>query len=117
MENEINRIKLDSINETSLEGIRDFFKTQLDEIVLPYIYKNKLMLIDKDNPIYKEYIGINVDLDSLILINNSELSSQEKKEKINNLLNELYNRMKKLVIEVSKNEKKSNDGNQLHKFK
>ena len=54
MENKDNNIKLNNISESELEGVKQFIKTQLDEMVLPYIYEKKLMLLDNNNKIHIE---------------------------------------------------------------
>ncbi len=115
MENNDNDIKLNTISEAQLDGIRDSLKTQLDEMVLPYIYKNKLMILNENDKIYQEYLKINTDADKLLEIYVSDsLSEEEKKQKINNSLIDLYKRSKNLIINVSSEEKKtsSDDYNQ-----
>ena len=109
MENKDNNIKLNNISESELEGVKQFIKTQLDEMVLPYIYENKLMLVDRENKVYQEYLGINVDIERMFKISADEsMSQEEKKEQINNLLMELYTRTKKLIISVPSGQNKKN---------
>jgi len=109
MENKDNSIKLDNISVNELEGVKQFIKTQLDEMVLPYIYENKLMLVDRENKVYQEYLGINVDIEKMFKIYaNESISQEEKKEQINNLLMDLYTRTKNLIISVSTGQNKKN---------
>lgn len=103
METKNDSIKLNSMSEAELEGVREFIKVQLDEMVLPYIYENKLMLLDKNNKIYQDYLKLNVDVDKLLEIYNEEsLSEEQKRSKINDLLVNLYTETKELVVSVSK---------------
>lgn len=117
MENKDNNIKLNNISESELEGVKQFIKTQLDEMVLPYIYEKKLMLLDNNNKIYKEYLGINADTNKLLKIfNDISLNSEQKKNQINELIINLYSRTKDLIINVSNDENKINP-EEYNKFK
>lgn len=108
MENKDNNIKLNNISESELEGVKQFIKTQLDEMVLPYIYEKKLMILDKNNKIYQEYLCINADTAKLFKIfNDISLTAEQKKNQINELLINLYSRTKDLIINVSNSENKS----------
>ena len=107
-----NKIIINTISENELNGIKDFIKVQLDEQVLPYIYEKKLILLDRANPIYQEYLDINSNIDILFKIYNEvSLNNEQKKEKINGVLKDLYSRTKNLIIEVyskeQDNEKKT----------
>ena len=109
MENKDNDIRLNNISESELEGVKQFIKTQLDEMVLPYIYEKKLMLLDKNNKVYQEYLGINADTDKLLKIfNDVSLTSEQKKNQINKSLINLYSRTKDLIINVSNDQNKIN---------
>ena len=109
MENKDNNIKLNNISESELEGVKQFIKTQLDEMVLPYIYEKKIMFLDKNNKVYQEYLNINTDLDKLLKIfTDSSLTSEQKKNQINESLMDLYSRTKSLIINVSNEQNKIN---------
>lgn len=105
MENE--DIKFNEFSENEIEGSKNFLKVQLDEMVLPYIYENKLMLFDRNNDVYQEYIKISADSEKLSKIYADEtLNPQEKNNQLNELLKELYTRTKKLIISVSTSDNK-----------
>ena len=111
METKKEEIIFQNITEASIEGIKQFFITQLDEIVLPYIYKNKLMFLDQPNSIYQEYLSISADTNNLsIIFSNTELDQDNKNKVINDTLVALYTRLKNLIIRID-SEKKSNDFN------
>lgn len=111
METKKNEITLENITEVSIEGVKEFFITQLDEFVLPYIYKNKLMFLDNPDSIYQEYLSISVDINNLsIIFSNTELDKDNKNKLINDTLVALYNRLKKLIIRID-NEKNINEFN------
>lgn len=109
MENKDNNIKLNNISENELEGVKQFIKNQLDEMVLSYIYEKKLMFPNKNNKVYQEYLSINADTDKLLKIfTDVSLTLEQKKEQINELSIELYNRTKNLIISVSNEQNKIN---------
>lgn len=117
MEIRDNKIKLNNISENELEGAKHFLKMQLDEMVLPYIYEKKLMQVNKRNRIYQEYLEINVDIEKMFKIyDNTSINKEEKKEQINELLMELYQRTKNLIINVSQ-EKNKESAEETNQFK
>lgn len=116
MENKEEIIKLKNITEAGLDGVKSFIITQLDEMVLPFIYKNDLMFSDDNNSIYQEYLKINSDINNLYIIYSDEsISLVDKKAQVNNLIVELYRRTKDLIVKVSLEEKRKNcnDSTQL----
>lgn len=116
MENKDNDIKLENITEAGLDGVKKFIIAQLDELVLPYIYKNDLMFSNDKNSIYQEYLNINSSLNNLFIVYSDEsIDLSNKKIIVNDMIVELYTRTKNLIIKVSLGEKKTNnnDDNQL----
>ena len=96
-----------NVTEPEIEGIRMAIISLLDENVLTYIYKKKLMFNDQHN-IYHEYLRINADTNMLFAIyNDDSLSESERNTQIIDVAHELYDRLKKLVITV--NESAEND--------
>lgn len=111
MENKEEIMQLKNINEAVLDGVKSFIITQLDEMVLPFIYKNELMFSDI-NSIYQEYLRINADINNLYIIySDKSINLVDKKAQINDWVVELYKRTKDLIVKVSLEEKKTNNDN------
>ncbi len=111
---EAKKYGIHEITEPELEGVRDAIKIQLNENVLPYIYKHDMMFKDKDNPVYQEYRTINVDSNKLVkLYVNNELSDTERNTEIANLISELYRRTKDLIILVNSKKQEDDDDTPL----
>ena len=107
--NDDKKIIIENITEGTLEDVKYFLISQLDEMVLPYIYQKRLPLVDVENPIYQEYANINADINGMMNIFRAQLSEEEKKQKINDLVKNLYQRTKRLIINVSLEKKNNKD--------
>ncbi len=97
-----------NITESELEGVRYAIYDQLHEHVLPYLSENNIIIYDRQNPIYKEYLQIKVDVDKLIkILYDNSLPEFKKYMDIQFKIDILYNRTKELVSLV--NEKVNNE--------
>lgn len=99
-------IKLDHIDESKLEGVRDFITTELNERVLPFIYEHNLMFAPQSD-IYSEYLAISNAADKLVRTPGVTTGNAASDQAINASVAELYNRTKKLILAVIEEQKKS----------
>lgn len=89
-----------------IEGMSDFIVNQLNQYVFPYIFKHDIMLYDKENPIYLEWIKIGNDARKLQEFYEKS-DNKEREIEITRKFKEIYERMMNLigkVEELKKNE-------------
>ena len=88
-------------DENQVMGLRDFFSSQLDQIIYPYIYDNNLMFSNPESKVYREDLELSAEVDSLVKISrDTTRTPEEKKKAFMDTKRDIYERLKAIMVEV-----------------